>query len=215
MSGDSGPSAPAPQDDVPSDVTLGLLNRVRAGDDTAREQLLARYIPELTRWTTGRLPGWARHAIDTDDLVQETLIQAFQKLQTFEYRGEGALFAYLRQAMLNRLRSQLRWANRRPRNVEVEDQADDDTASPLEQAIGAQSAEQYEAALERLKPAEREAVIARLEFGLTYPELAQALGKPTADAARMAVARAMVRLTEELRDVRGGSPSDRSRDECR
>lgn len=215
MSEDSGPSAPSSQDGVTSDVTLGLLNRVRAGDDTARDQLLARYIPELTRWTTGRLPGWARHAIDTDDLVQETLIQAFQKLQTFEYRGEGALFAYLRQAMLNRLRSQLRWANRRPRNVEVEDRADDDSASPLEQAIGAQSVERYEAALERLKPAEREAVIARLEFGLTYPELAQALGKPTADAARMAVARAMVRLTEELREVRGGSPSDRSRDECR
>jgi RNA polymerase sigma factor (sigma-70 family) len=215
MSEDSGPSAPSSQDGVTSDVTLGLLNRVRAGDDTARDQLLARYIPELTRWTTGRLPGWARHAIDTDDLVQETLIQAFQKLQTFEYRGEGALFAYLRQAMLNRLRSQLRWANRRPRNVEVEDRADDDSASPLEQAIGAQFVERYEAALERLKPAEREAVIARLEFGLTYPELAQALGKPTADAARMAVARAMVRLTEELREVRGGSPSDRSRDECR
>src|SRR5688500_9719093 len=157
MSEDSGPSAPSSQDGVTSDVTLGLLNRVRAGDDTARDQLLARYIPELTRWTTGRLPGWARHAIDTDDLVQETLIQAFQKLQTFEYRGEGALFAYLRQAMLNRLRSQLRWANRRPRNVEVEDRADDDSASPLEQAIGAQSVERYEAALERLKPAEREA----------------------------------------------------------
>jgi RNA polymerase sigma factor (sigma-70 family) len=215
MPGDSGPPAPAPENDVPSDVTLGLLNRVRAGDSTAREELLARYIPELTRWTTGRLPGWARHAIDTDDLVQETLIQAFQKLQTFEYRGEGALFAYLRQAMLNRLRSQLRWAKRRPRDVEVEDRVADDAASPLEQAIGAQSVEHYEAALERLKPAEREAVIARVEFGLTYPELAQALGKPTPDAARMTVARAMVRLTEELREVRSGSASDRSRDERR
>jgi RNA polymerase sigma factor (sigma-70 family) len=215
MPGDSGPPAPAPENDVPSDVTLGLLNRVRAGDSTAREELIARYIPELTRWTTGRLPGWARHAIDTDDLVQETLIQAFQKLQTFEYRGEGALFAYLRQAMLNRLRSQLRWAKRRPRDVEVEDRVADDAASPLEQAIGAQSVEHYEAALERLKPAEREAVIARVEFGLTYPELAQALGKPTPDAARMTVARAMVRLTEELREVRSGSASDRSRDERR
>jgi RNA polymerase sigma-70 factor (ECF subfamily) len=204
-----------PSDDARSDVTLGLLNRLRGGDQAAREELLARFIPELKRWTTGRLPGWARHAVDTDDLVQETLIQAFQKLQTFEYRGEGALFAYLRQAMLNRLRSQLRWANRRPRNVEVEDRTDDDTASPLEQAIGAQSVEHYEAALERLKAVEREAIIARIEFGLSYHELAQALGKPSADAARMAVARAMVRLTEELREVRGGSPSDRSRDECR
>jgi RNA polymerase sigma factor (sigma-70 family) len=188
--------------DVRADATLHLLTRWKSGDPRALDELLGRYIPGLARWATGRLPGWARHSVDTDDLVQETLIQAFQKLQTFEYRGEGALFAYLRQAVLNRLRSQIRWANRRPLAAELEDGASSEELSPLESAIGAEEAGQYEAALERLKPAEREAVIARLEFGLTYPELATALGKPSADAARMAVGRAMVRLTEELRDVR-------------
>ena len=184
-----------------ADATIDLLIRLRDGDDSALDILIARYIPELTRWASGRLPGWARHAVDTDDLVQDTLIQVFKKLDTFEYRGDGALLAYLRQAVLNRLRNQVRWAERRPLNTTLDEAVHDDRLSPLEAAIGAEAVEAYETALERLRPEEREAVIARIELGLTYPELAQALGKPSADAARMAVARAMVRLTEELRGV--------------
>lgn len=197
-------------DRSPADRTLELLRRLRAGDDAALDILIARYIPELTRWATGRLPGWARHAVDTDDLVQETLIQVFKKLDTIDYRGEGALFAYLRQSVLNRLRNQVRWAGRRPVSTVLDDALEDDRLSPLEAAIGAESVERYEAALERLRPEEREAIIARIELGLSYPELAQALCKPSPDAARMAVARAMVRLTEELRETQRQAGADRS-----
>ena len=182
--------------------TLDLLTRVREGDERALDRLIARYLPELTRWASGRLPHWARHAVDTDDLVQESLVQVFQKLDTFEYRGEGALLAYLRQSVLNRIRNQIRWADRRPRAEDLGGDLEAQDVSPLEAAIGAESVERYEAALERLTPAEREALIGRLELGLTYPELARALDKPSADAARMAVARAMVRLGQEMRDER-------------
>jgi RNA polymerase sigma-70 factor (ECF subfamily) len=189
-----------------SATTIDLLTRIRAGDERALDRLIARYVPELTRWASGRLPRWARHAIDTDDLVQESLIQVFQKLNAFEYRGEGALLAYLRQAVLNRIRNQLRWADRRPRTHDLAADLEQEGASPLESAIGAQSVERYDAALARLSQLEREALIGRLELGLTYPELARALGKPSADAARMAVARAMVRLGLEMRDERRRSP---------
>ena len=196
-----------------AESTLDLLNRLRVGDDDALDRLIERYLPELTRWASGRLPRWARHAVDTDDLVQETLIQVFQKLEGFEYRGEGALLAYLRQAVLNRVRNQLRWAERRPRVRELDDGLEAAGASPLEAAIGAEALERYETALARLASHEREAVIARLELGLTYPELALALGRPSADAARMAVARAMVRLSEEMRDA--GSPREAAPDRRR
>ena len=186
-------------------TTIDLLTRARGGDEVALNRLIARYIPELNRWATGRLPGWARHAVDTNDLVQETLIQVFGKLDGFEYRGEGALFAYLRQAILNRIRNQVRWADRRPRTTELAANLPESSASPLEAAIGTEAVRRYEAALGCLSPDDREAVIARLELGLTYPELAQALGKPSPDAARMAVARAMVRLAGELRDGGPGS----------
>jgi RNA polymerase sigma-70 factor (ECF subfamily) len=75
--------------------------------------------------------------------------------------------------------------------------------SPLEEAIGRETVESYERALTRLKPEEREAIIARVEMGYSYEELAEALGKPTPDAARKAAQRALVRLAEEMR--RGGA----------
>jgi len=204
---------PVGSGDARSEVTLDLLRRLGAGEEGVLDQLIARYIPELTRWATGRLPGWARHAVDTDDLVQETLIQVFQKLGSFEYRGEGALLAYLRQAVLNRLRNQVRWADRRPRSIEIDGRAEAAIVSPLEAAIGAETVAIYEVALERLPTEEREAVIARVELGLSYPEMARALGKPTPDAARMFVMRAVLRLAEEMRDVRQ-TPARPGRPDC-
>ena len=61
-----------------------------------------------------------------------------------------------------------------------------------------EAVERYEAALARLRAEEREAIVARIEMGGSYQEVAQALGKPSADAARMAVSRALLRLAEEM-----------------
>ena len=200
----SSDNAPAPGEGA--QTTLELLTRVRDGDTSALNQLIDRCLPELRRWASGRLPGWSRRAADTDDFVQETVIRAFKKIGEFEYRGDGALLAYLRQALLNRIRSEIRKAQRRPTPEPLLDVHQASGLSPLETAIGVEQVEKYEAALDRLRPEEREAIIARLELGLTYSELARALGKPTPDAARMAVSRALVRLTEELRSVRAAHP---------
>ena len=193
-----------------TETTLDLIVRIREGDSRALDALIERYLPELRRWLSGRLPRWARQGVDTDDLVQETLIHVFRKITTFEYRGDGALLAYIRQALMNRLRNQLRSAGRRPQSEELDERLEASGASPLEEAIGSQALEAYETALNRLEPAEREAIIARIEMGLTYPELAQALDKPSPDAARMAVTRALVRLTEQLRDLHAPRPADES-----
>lgn len=186
----------------PAETTLDLLVRVHANDEAALNQLIGRYLPELRRWTSGRLPGWARKVSDTDDLVQETLIKAFQKLKEFDYRGEGALLSYLRQAILNRIRSEIRSARRRPPAEAIPGDLEAPGPSPLEAAIGADAVDDYETALSRLKADEREAIVARIELGLTYVEMAGVLGNPSPDAARMAVTRALVRLTEELRNAR-------------
>ena len=179
--------------------TLSLLTRARAGDARALDELLARYIPALQRWARGRLPLGARDLADTSDLVQETLIKVFKKIDGFEYRGAGAFQAYLRQAVMNRIRNELRRAGRRPQPVALDEREPDEGLSPLEAAIGAETVERYEAALQRLREEDRELVVARVELGLTYAEMADALQKPSADAARMAVGRALVRLAEEMR----------------
>src|SRR5262249_8212320 len=74
---------------------------------------------------------------------------------------------------------------------------------PLEEAIGREAIERYEAALASLRPEEQEAVVGRIELGYTYDELAQALGKPTGEAARKAAERALVRLVEGMTRWRG------------
>jgi RNA polymerase sigma factor (sigma-70 family) len=196
--------SPEPADPLASDrdgpeSTFHLINRARAGDPEALERLFARHLKPLQRWASGRLPGWARDLADTDDLVQDTLVQTFKRIESFEPRGVGALLAYLRQAVLNRIRDELRRTGRRPEVTDLDGLELDRADSPLEQAIGHEAVDRYERALERLKPQEREAIIARVEMGYSYEELAEALGKPSPDAARKAAQRALERLAEEMK----------------
>ena len=64
--------------------TVELLARARAGDAAALDEVFARAIPLLTRWARGRLPRWARDLIDTDDLVQDTVISTLKHIDVFE-----------------------------------------------------------------------------------------------------------------------------------
>src|SRR5580765_1533620 len=123
--------------------SFDLLERIRTGDPYALDALLGRHLPPLQRWASGRLPRWARDLADTDDLVQETLLQTFKRIDGFEPRRVGALHAYLRQAVLNRIRDELRRKGRRPDAGELTDLEAAD-ASPLEQAIGSEAVERYE-----------------------------------------------------------------------
>jgi RNA polymerase sigma-70 factor (ECF subfamily) len=152
----------------------------------------------LRRWASGRLPRHARGALDTQDLVQDTLLRRLRRIESFVPEHEGALQAYLRQALMNRIRDEIRRVGRRPGADPVDSGLVDPAASPLEEAIGAEALEGYEAALARLDPGDREAIIARVEMGCNYEELAQALGKPTPDAARKAAQRALVKLAREM-----------------
>jgi RNA polymerase sigma-70 factor (ECF subfamily) len=162
------------------------------------DRLFARYVPLLRRWASGRLPRWTRDLSDTHDLVQETLLQTFKKIDTFEYRGEGALQAYLRQVLLNRIREEFRKKNARPDRTDLDSQHVDPAPSPLEEAIGQQALDSYDEALERLRSEERDLIVARVELGLSYDEIAVATGKPSAEAARKAARRALIRLAKEM-----------------
>jgi RNA polymerase sigma-70 factor (ECF subfamily) len=58
--------------------------------------------------------------------------------------------------------------------------------------------ERYQAARGKLNPEDQRAIIARCEWGMDHDEVAQALGKPSANAARVAIHRALVRLAKEM-----------------
>ena len=56
---------------------------------------------------------WVRGAIDTSDLVQDTLHHTFARIGGFKSKQASALRAYLRRGVENRIRDQMRGAIRR------------------------------------------------------------------------------------------------------
>lgn len=179
-----------------NESSLSLLTRAQAGDGPALEALIQRYRPRLRRWAHRRLPSWARDAVDTDDLVQDTLMRTVRNLDHLEPDEQGGLQQYLRAALANAVRDRIRRAGRLPQHAELDDDLPTGAPSPFELTIRNQRLDRYRRALEQLRPLEREAVIARLEFGFTHAELAATLGKPSADAARKECEKAVAHLLE-------------------
>lgn len=195
---DRHPSVAPPGGPLSSPPSEELLRRARTGDDRALDQLFARYIPRLHRWAHRRVPTWARNAADTADYVQDTVLHTLRHLGTFKPQRDGALLGYLRRSLVNRVRDQFRHAGRHPAPDEIDDTVVDGGRSPLELAIGAEDRARYEAGLKKLRRADRQAIVASIELGYSYEQIALVLDKPSAEAARVAVRRALVRLGEEM-----------------
>jgi len=184
----------------PRESTGVLLAMARDGDERARDRLASRYLSVLRRWAHGRLPRAARDLVDTDDLVQSTLYRALGRIADFDNRGTGAFLAYIRQILLNQIRDEARRARRRPEHAALPDDLRAEDNSPLERLIGKEKLEAYERRLAALIPTQREAVIMRLELGLRYREIAEAMGLPSGNAARLVVARGLVHMTHAAGD---------------
>jgi RNA polymerase sigma factor (sigma-70 family) len=189
----------APIAKTPPESTAHLLARVRRGDIAATNGLVKRYLPVLRRWAHGRLPMQARDLVDTDDLVQVTLVRALGKVESFEPRREGAFLAYLRKTLLNQIRDELRRVTRAPKRESLTSDVLDRAPSPLEATVARGTFMEYEAALARLPEKQREALILRAELGFSYGEVAEAVGCASDDAARMLVSRGLNRVARLMR----------------
>jgi RNA polymerase sigma factor (sigma-70 family) len=181
-----------------AETSFELVVRANSGDREALDTLFARYLPRLQRWAHGRLPQAARGAHQTHDLVQDTLTQVFERLPRFNPRHEGAFQGYVRTALWNRIRDIARHYQRRGPSDPLDSDIIGQECSPLEEAIGNETLARYEAALERLRPEDKELIVARIEMALPYSEIATMFGKPSVAAVHMAVSRALVKLAEEM-----------------
>jgi len=180
--------------------TLELVVRARAGDRGAVEAILQRCLPALKRWAHGRLPVVARGAIDTGDLVQDAAMHALRRLDTFEPRHVGAMQAYLRQSVINRIRDEVRKIGRQPAPDELPEDLASDMTSPLEAAVQSEAYEKYRDALTEMTPRDREMIVARIEAQWSLAQIAERFGMRTPDAARMAISRALRKLTDRLKN---------------
>ena len=180
------------------ETTALLLDQAKGGDDRALGRLVERLRPRLRQWATGRLPAGARSMTDTEDLVQDALVQTIRRLSEFSPEHRGAFFAYLRRAVMNRIRDQIRRQGAGERALDAAEKPRNPFHSPLEDVVGREVLDRYEAGLEALSDTDREAIIARVELDLGYEDIAEMIGSKSAHAARMKVKRALIRLAKEM-----------------
>ena len=193
------------RDDRPDDPSSEqlLLDRFLAGSDAGINGFFARYAPWLRRWGRGRLPQWARNGTSTSDLVQEVLHRTYLRLDWFESKHVGALKAYLRSALENRVRDELRRATRR---LDIHRELSPaEPVRPCEDATpqyrhlrNEEMWKQYRDGLKGLKDRDRRLIVGRAELGYSYEQLAAIEGLPSADAARKALKRAVIRLSAAM-----------------
>ena len=202
----SHPSSTSPGGHSLGSISI-LVQRARAGDFLARELLARRCIEALRGFANGRVPQSVRGRLDSDDLVQNAVMRAFERLDSFQRRGHGSFLANLRTIVLNQIRDEARRLSSRVPHQDLGSALTDPGPSPLDAAIGADLVETYESALARLTAEQRQAIVLRLEMGYSYQDIAEAIGSASPNAARMIVARALVRLAAAME--RHGQPATR------
>lgn len=182
---------------------LAVVNAEPRDEARKIEELIAggRYKEALTRcaqayaMALGRLcMAFTGSQAESEELVQETLIAAFDGFP--QYRAEGSVRAWLF-GIARRIcgrHTEMR-ARREARLRLVHDTGRGRDAADL--ALERERAERARAALGKLKPSEREAVVLRFEAELSFRELAIACGVDEA-AARKRVSRALARMRAEL-----------------
>ena len=182
-----------------TDSTVTLLPLAARGDRQAIEILIDRMRPYLKRFGHGRLPRWARGRAETEDLVQESLIRALNHLPRFEHQSIKDFRSWLHTVFRNLVTDEKRFVGRVGVANELPADIEDPAMSPEEQAVEQAKAGVTERALQRLEPEERLLIVYRLQHGYSFRELADTLGKPSADAARMTYNRALTKLRNEMR----------------
>lgn len=192
--------------------TRDLLTKARAGEQAAYERIFQRFVPALRRWASGRIPPLARGLVETDDVVQVSLIRALSGLDRFDPQRPGAFLAYLHQILINCVRDEIRRADRRPVGQELESTLPPDRELVIEETLGTDLVGVYERALAELKEDQQEAIVLRVEFGFTYREIAEALGRRSPNAVRMEISRGLAVLASRMAEIEGERAQGISKD---
>jgi RNA polymerase sigma-70 factor (ECF subfamily) len=161
---------------------------------------LAAAWPHLLRWAHGRLPARARHGTDTSDLVQDALLHTLRRRRTLDIRTQEAVAVYLRTCVRNRVRDARRRLATHDGTAGWNVSPAEAPPSPLQALLADERAARYRRALARLRPLDRDLIVAHVELGYTHEQVACMMGR-SRGAARMALHRALDRLIERLRDA--------------
>jgi len=168
--------------------------RVGARAGEALRAALGASGPAVRRYLFGMCGDWDA----AEDLAQEALLRAWRRRDSFDGRAEATtwIFAIARNHWLDRLRR----ARARPREepMSTEPAAPDDRPGPPDAARRRELADAIRRALAVLPDAQREALALRESEGLTFRQIGEMLGVPTATV-KSRVRYALVRLADELK----------------
>jgi len=215
--------SPAPPSYEAGTPTVELVRRAKGGDVAAREALFARYGGRVLAIARARLGAKLRTALESDDILQETLLEALRGLERFEMRDESSLIRWLAQLVEHRItaRASYHAAGKRDASVvplEGERLAGAPRAPALTSLLPGPASElerretssSVQSALTELPERQRELVLLRDYAGASWDEIAHAVGAPSPAAARMLHARALLKLGELLRKYGVGANHQRS-----
>jgi RNA polymerase sigma-70 factor (ECF subfamily) len=192
--------------------TRRLLERIRAGDRQAFEELFTRHRPQLRQLVELRMDPKLRARVDPSDVVQETQLEAFRRLADYLERRPMPFRLWLRKTACERLlkirRHHVRTAQR---DVQREVALPDHSSLLLAQQLiapGSTPSEQFDRreaarlvrqAMAQLPEVDREILLMRNFEGLSNQEAAQVLQIDPATASQR-FGRALLRLRKLLLD---------------
>jgi RNA polymerase sigma-70 factor (ECF subfamily) len=185
--------------------SLSLARRARAMDQDAVALLYERYGPRLRLALRRKLGGVrGQGLLDSEDLMHDGILAALHGIESFEYRGEGSLLAWLlrvaERELLMRLRAQrtLKRDRGREKPLDAARSQIDPAEGPSDTAEKREEIRRLEAALETLPERERDVIVLRRFMDFDNEEIAVELELPSAGAARALLSRAQSRLALAL-----------------
>ena len=186
-----------------ADSEQRLIERARAGQPVGSRATLHAVRVVAPAVGRGRLPVWARDGLDTSDLVQDALHETLSRITTFRSAHAAALRGYLRRTVENQISDHRRRALFRLNHGGAPSEPvrlSDEAAPQLRELMGKQNWARYLEGLKQMTPRHRRLIVGRVELGYSYRQLALIDGS-TPDAARMALGRALARLSVVMPDA--------------
>lgn len=194
--------------------TTELLRRWHAGDRAAHADLLGRYRPFIEAEVRRRLGAELRGKAETQDFVQDALVEALRYAPRFQVENERVLRRLLSRLVENILRDRRDWFTAKRREMARERPLQQDSvlaldppaagvAPPDEEAERNETAARVRLALELLAEPDRRVLVLREWDGLDFTAIGERMGL-AADAARMRFHRALVRLERVVCGLRAG-----------
>lgn len=194
--------------------SLDLVLRAQAGDSAALNRLFERYSERVRRIVRLRLGSKLRESLDSGDILQETFLAAVKSFDNFEMREEASLINWLSRLAERQIIAAADYHGAKKRDVhrQVRIHAPsssqscsatialaDETPAPLEKLTEIERNGIVDGCIDQLSPEYRELILLRNFAGASWESVAEDTGRPSAAAARMMHARAMIELGKLLR----------------